>query len=105
MSQDTKAAPGHRDDDDGEGSPAPWDETTEARQQRLKQRLKDACRSLRDDFDSVQIVATSHRDLGDESETSVSWWGSGNWYARASSLDECLRVMRGMMAGGDPDDK
>ncbi len=99
MSRDI--ATGH--DQGGPDDDAPWVETDDARRERLKARLKAACRELRQDFDSVQIICTKHEDIGpDEGETSVSYWGSGNWYARCASTEECLEAMRDMFNGGGP---
>lgn len=100
MSQDI--ATGHdRDEPDDD---APWNETDDARRERLTATLKATCQALRQNFDSVQIICTNHEDRDDgNGQTQVSWWGSGNWYARVSSTEECLEAMKDMFNGGGSD--
>jgi hypothetical protein len=90
-------ATGH---DQGDSGDDPWNETADARRVRLTALLKATCQALRQDFDSVQIVCTSHADIGDDGETTVCCWGSGNWYARLASVEELMESMKGMFNGG-----
>lgn len=93
MSRDTIT--GYHDPDED-----PWNETEDDRRARLTTLLKATCQALRQDFSSVQIVCTSHEDIGDDGETTVSCWGSGNWYARVASIEECLESLKDMFNGG-----
>lgn len=53
-------------------------------------RLQQACESLGEHFDSIQIFATIHDpDRGNGGTTNASW-GSGNWFARKGQIEEWL---------------
>lgn len=53
-------------------------------------RLQQACESLGEHFDSIQIFATRHDpDRGNGGTTNASW-GSGNWFARKGQIEEWL---------------
>ena len=64
----------------------PDDLGPDARNARDERILQRHCAQLREWFDSVQIVVTSHDEATGSSRAGS--WGSGNWYTRFGSTKE-----------------
>lgn len=54
-------------------------------------RLKEACRSLIEHFDTVQIFGTRHE--GSRDATIEALWGQGNWHARYGQVRQWVIEM------------
>lgn len=53
------------------------------------QRVQQACETLSEYFDSVQIFATRHEPEQEGGTVNVAW-GSGNWFSRYGIVQEWM---------------
>lgn len=56
----------------------------------LSKKIKDVCKELYPNFDSIQIFATKHD--GNEYGTTQISWGLGNFYARYGQIVQWIKT-------------